>query len=136
LVPDAPEAGVGLVGSLAGVTVFLSLLLFAAQVVLNLYATSAVTAAAFDAARVVAGGDGGPGFELAAEAHARRLLGRYGENVTFQWAYPDVDGDGAGDEVHLRVQARSAGRLLPRMDDRLPFASIERTVVVRAERVR
>ena len=125
-----------MIGSLAGVTVFLTLLLFAAQVVLNLYAASSVTAAAFDAARVVAGSDGGRTVEAQAEAGARRLLGRYGEGATFEWSYPDVDGDGTEDEVHLRVVAPSPGRLLPALSSRLPFAVVERTVTVRAERLR
>ena len=41
-------------GTFAGVLVFLVFLLFAVQLLFNLYATSAVTAAGLDAARVVA----------------------------------------------------------------------------------
>jgi hypothetical protein len=51
------ETGTGLVGSVAGFAVFLVLLLLAAQVMFDLYARSAVTAAAFDAATKVAGYD-------------------------------------------------------------------------------
>src|SRR5687768_13185417 len=85
---SAAERGAGLIGTLAGVTVFLALLLFAVQLLFNLYAASAVTAAAYDAARVVAGSDGG---DLGrAEAHARQVLGRYADRVTFSWS---LDGD-------------------------------------------
>ena len=49
-----PERGAGLVGTVAGITVILVLLLFATQVLVDLYARSAVTAAAYDAARQVA----------------------------------------------------------------------------------
>ena len=66
-----------MVSALAGTTAFLVLLLFATQLLFNLYATSVVTAAAFDAARVVAGADGGPDRITGAEAQARRMLGRY-----------------------------------------------------------
>ena len=55
-------------------TVFLTLLLFAVHLVLNLYATSVVTAVAFDAARVVAGSEGGRAAEVVAEREARAVL--------------------------------------------------------------
>ena len=128
------ERGTGLIGTVAGVTAFLVLLLFASQVLVNLYATTTVTAAAFDAARIVAGGDGGEGSEREAEASARRLLGKAGESAEFAWRWVDRDGDATHDHVELRVRADSPARLLPRLD--LPFQTIERTVVVRAERFR
>ena len=128
------DRGTGLIGTLAGVTVFLVLLLFAAQLLVNLYATSTVTAAAFDAARIVAGSEGGRDAEAGAERHARDLLGTAGESAAFEWTYDDVDGDGAGDRVRLRVQTPSPTNLLPRLD--LPFQHIDRTVTVRVERLR
>jgi hypothetical protein len=119
------EAGVGLVGSLAGVTAFLVLLLFAVHLVLNLYATSVVTAAAFDAARVVAGADGD---EAAAERQARELLDGYApDELSFEWRTgPDV--------VELRVVARHPTSLLPA--GIVPFQEVDRTVRVRVERFR
>ena len=117
------EAGTGAVGTLVGVTVFLTLLVFAVQVSLNLYAASTVTAAAFDGARLVAGSDAAPLDE--AEAHVRSLLGD--QDVDFTWE--------VGDEVvALTVVAERPTRLL--RDLRLPFDTIERTVRVRREAVR
>jgi hypothetical protein len=110
-----------------GVTVFLVLLLFAVQLVLNLYATSAVTAVAFDAARVVAGEDGGDAAIDDAEAHARSVLAHFeddGGELTLSWdlSSPDV--------VRLTVRA-SRPSLLPRVP--FPFDRVERTVTVRRE---
>ena len=51
----AAAAGTGLISTIAGVTVFLAFLLFAVQLLMNLHATSAVTDAAWDGARHVAG---------------------------------------------------------------------------------
>ena len=112
---------------MAGVAAFLVFLLLAAQVLLHLYATSVATSAAFDAVRVVAGGDGGPVAEAAAEAHARRLLGRAAEGMTFAWSYPDGDNDGRPDAVSLRVHGGRRPSLAP-----LP--AIDRTVTIRLER--
>lgn len=95
------DAGVGLVGTLAGVTVFLVLLLFAVQVLLNLYATSVVTAAAFDAARDVASAGGDAAAVPRAEAKARDVLGRYADAVAFEWTVP------SGDDVVLHVHAEN-----------------------------
>ncbi len=129
------EAGTGLVGTLAGVSVFLVLLLLATQVLLNLYATSTLTAAAFDAARIVAGADG-TGSEVVAEEHARGVLGRFAEQVEpFEWDYVDLDGDGRADVVRLTVRAERPSRILP-AGGRLPFSSIERVIDVRVEELR
>jgi hypothetical protein len=114
------------------VTVFLVLLLFAAQVLYNLYATSVVTAAAYDAARIVAGGaargDAGRA-EVQARARFRELLGRYGdrsvESVDFSESTEDV--------VVLHVRARNPNLLLGRFG-RAAFGKIDRRVRVRVER--
>ncbi len=116
-------------------TAFLAFLLLAAQVLLSLYATSVVTTVSFDAARVVAGSAGGVDVQPAAEAAARRLLGRFADRVEFEWEYADVDADGEEDEVRLHVDARPPG-LLPALGNRLPFSLIRRTIVVRIERLR
>jgi hypothetical protein len=125
-----------LLSTLLGVTAFLVVLLFAVHVVVNLYAASTVTAVAFDAAREVAGADGGPAAERVAEAHARAVLGRAGEPDVLQlaWAYPSTDGDGAPDVVELHVRARSPSTFLPGVP--LPLSSVDRTVRVRLERLR
>lgn len=132
----ADEAGVGLIGSLVGVTAFLVVLLFAVHLVLNLYATSLVTAATFDAARLVAGSDGGRASEVAAERQARDLLDGYegAGSLAFEWRYPSTDGDASPDVVELHVVAEHPTRLLPRL--RLPYQRIDRTIRVRLEQQR
>lgn len=87
-----------------------------------------VTAAAFDAARVVAGSDGGPEAEAAAERRARELLDGYdAEDLAFDWRYTT-------DSVELHVVATHPTALLPRLD--LPFQRVDRTIRVRLERLR
>jgi Flp pilus assembly protein TadG len=125
---EVGERGAGLVSTLAGVTVFLAFLLLAVQVMFNLYATSAVTAAAYDAARVVAGSNGHTA-QAAAEARARQVLGRYAERVRFDWT---VDGE----VVRLRVRARNPSFLLPALGGAVGFDEVDRTVRVRVERLR
>lgn len=112
-----------------GVTAFLVLLLFGVHVALNLHAASAVTAVAFDAASTVAGSDGGDDARGDAEAHARSVLQdfeRGGGDLRFEWR-------GDADAVRLTVVARRPG---PFRDLPLPFARVERTVVVRREVLR
>ena len=132
---SSSERGAGAIGTLAGVTIFLALLLFAVHLVLNLYGTSVVTAAAFDAARLRAGSDGGPAREYDAERHARQLLDGYdADHLTMTWSYPDTDGDGQADVVTLRVVAEHPTDLAAGV--RFPFQHVDRTVTVRMERLR
>ena len=126
------ESGSGMVSSVVGVTAFLALLLFAVQLALNLYATSTLTAAAFDAARIVAGADGGVGAESAAEAHLQSLLD--GQAVAMQWDYRDTDAEPGADVVALRVEVDNPTRLLRVMP--IPFQHVVRTVTVRMETFR
>lgn len=125
-----------MIGSIVGVTVFLVLLLFAVHLVLNLYGTSVVTAAAFDAARLRAGGAGSVVSEAQAEAQALELLGGYrdGGRLQLSWSYPDTDGDGQADVVTLRIVAAHPTDLL--VGVRFPFQDIDRTISVRMERLR
>jgi hypothetical protein len=106
--------------------------MFAAQVLYNLYASSVVTAAAYDSARVVAGaaarGDTVTA-ERQARARFRRLLGRYGservEIIDFSESTPDV--------IVLHVRARNPGLVFGR-SERIAFGVIDRRVRVRVER--
>jgi hypothetical protein len=123
------ERGGGPISAWFGFVVFLGLLLFAVQVLYNLYATSIVTSVAFDAARRVAAVEGGTGAVGAAEAEARQALGRYGERVSFEWA---VDGE----VVALWVRATNPCFLLPAHAAPVAFGDIDRTVRVRVERFR
>lgn len=115
-----------------GVLTFLVLLLLAVQVTYNLYATSAVTAAAADGVRIAAGADAAvsPDRRAAAEAHIRTLLGAYGEQrVQFEWVEnPD------GDEEILTVRATNPSFLPSALRRPLGFDEIERTVRMRIER--
>ena len=124
------ERGGGLVQLWAGFFVFLAMLLFAVQVLFNLYAASVVTAVSFDAARRVAGGDGGIEAIADAEDTARQALGRYQSRVTFDW-----NGTSA-DEVVLRVQAENPSVLLPLLRGPAALQALDRTIRVRVERFR
>jgi Flp pilus assembly protein TadG len=124
------ERGGGLVQLWAGFFVFLAMLLFAVQVLFNLYAASVVTAVSFDAARRVAAGDGGTESFADAEATARQALGRYEGRVTFDW-----NGSGT-EEIVLRVQAENPSVLLPILRGPAAFQGLDRTIRVRVERFR
>jgi len=123
------EAGTGLIATVAGVTAFLVLLLLAVQVTYDLYATSAVSAAAYDAARVVAGADGGAAKVGEAEAGARRALGAYASRATFTWTLD-------GEAVQLRVVAANPGFLPATLRRPLGIDTVDRTVRLRVERFR
>jgi hypothetical protein len=117
------------VTTLAGVLVMLLCLLFSAQVLIGLYARSVVTAAAFDAARSVAGADvaSDPGAPARAEAGARARLGGFGRQLSFLWR------EVGPDRVVLEVRGRTPA-FLPR--GLQPTSVIDRTVIVRVERFR
>ena len=101
----ASERGSGLFGTLMGFTVFMLLLVTAVQVLFNLYATTVVTSAAFDAARLVAGYDRVDdrcGAAAEAESALRTRLGRYLERggITLAWTCDDPE------KVRLAFEAR------------------------------
>ena len=98
------------------------------QVLFNLYATSAVTAAAFDGARLAAG-DGGD--REIAEAHVHEILGEYSRRPGFALTWTD---DPAGEDVILTVRAENPGFLPRAVRAPIGFDTIERTVRVRIER--
>lgn len=113
--------GSGLLGTVVGGLVFLSFLFFAVQVVLGLYATSVVTAVAYDAAKTVAGAEAGATEEArrSATVAARRALGGLGDDVELLWSRE-------GDDIVLRVRAPRSTVL----------GDVVRTVRVRVETVR
>jgi len=121
------SAGTAVVGTLVGFLIFMLLLLLGAQTLVHLYATSALTAAANEAAQQVATAGGSPVEVPAAEAAARSSLGSFGRrNTRFDWIEVDAQ------RVVLRVTASSPGLLpLGRALDR-----ISRTVTLRTERYR
>jgi hypothetical protein len=121
------SAGTGLIGTLVGFTIFLTLLLFSAQVLIKLYVTSTLSAAATHAAEDVAFSPEPASAAPAAEADARARLGGFGaKHAEFTWLEVDQE------VVVLRVSGQSPGFLpLPADWDR-----ISRTVTVRTERFR
>lgn len=129
------DRGAGLIGTIGGVVVFLVLLTFAVQLLFNLYATSAVTAVAHDAARAAAGGlvdhDGAQASTALeeAEADARRALGRYGDRLEFTW---DVDAR----RVRLTIGAEHPRVAISPVAAVFGFNRVDRTVEVRIEEVR
>lgn len=124
------ERGGGPISIWIGFSVFLVMLLFAVQVLFNLYAASVVTAVSYDAARRVAGSDGGPAYMAEAEEQARQALGRYSDRVTFDWS-------GTSDEeVVLRVQSDNPNVLLPLGAGPAALDTVDRTIRVRVERFR
>ena len=124
------ERGGGPISLWIGFSVFLVMLLFAVQVLFNLYAASVVTAVSYDAARRVAGSEGGPHSIVDAEEQARQALGRYASRVTFDWS-----GTGA-DEVVLRVQSDNPSVLVPVLAGPAALDHLDRTIRVRVERFR
>lgn len=130
------EDGSGLIGTIGGVTVFLVLLSFAVQVLFNAYATSAITAAAHDAAHIAAAGSIDRQDPLAVEAqiaaaedHARTVLGSYSKRVEFHWVVDD-------DTVRLTVIGQHPRLAVDHVSEVFGLNQIERTVEVRVERPR
>lgn len=121
----------GVISTTMGVAVFLSLLLLAAHVLLNLWVTSTVDAAARDAATRVALSQNADASWVreAAIARARGQLGAIGSKTMF--AFDDSPQD---DTVMLRVHAPGIG-LVPALGRLIPsLSSVETRVVVRKER--
>ncbi len=132
---DAQE-GTGVIGSVAGVTVFLAFLLFAVQMTAQLSTATTVSAVGYDAARAVASRrvDHADPVAVAraqvrAEAQGRRLLGGTGGQARFAWT---IDAD----SVRLRLGARVPGILPPGWSGMTGPGWIERTFAVRIEQTR
>jgi hypothetical protein len=125
------QRGAGLLGTSFGVLFFVSFLFFAVQLLFNLYATSVVTSAAYDAARAVATGPVQPATQPQLDAavdHARSLLGKYRDRATFDWDLSDPE------VVRLHVHAVNPRVLAPPLDELVGLDVIDRTVVVRVEK--
>lgn len=127
---DPGESGAGVISSVAGVLVFLLAMLFAVQVLYGLYATSVVTAVTYDAAKAVAGSEGGDAARAEAQRRAAGRLGRYGEEVSFDWGQSDEEA------VRLTVRARRPSFFPRELVGDSFLGDIVRTVRVRTESVR
>jgi hypothetical protein len=124
---DQVELGTSIVGTFVGFLIFMILLLFCAQVLVRLYATSTLTAVAARAAEDVAESPDPLRAVPQAETAARQQLGSFGATRTsFDWL--EVDGQ----QIVLEVRGKSPS-LLP-----LPgrWIWITRTITIRTERFR
>lgn len=126
----ADESGAGVISSMLGVFVFLLLMLFAVQVLYGLYATSVVTAVTYDAAKAVAGSEGGDAARAEAQRKATAQLGRYGRDVRFDWSRSDADA------VRLEVRAPRPSFFPQELVGDSFLGDIVRTARVRTERPR
>ena len=121
------SAGTGLFDTTVGFLIFLTLLMFSAQLLLRLYASSALSSAASHAAEEVAYSPDPASEIVHAEDDARRQLGTFGESrTTFRW------GALGGDAIVLTVTGRTPS-LVP-FDS--GWTTISCTVTVRVERFR
>lgn len=131
------DRGQSLIGTTAALVVFLTFLMFAVHLAVNLYANSTVTARAYDAATQVAGADidhGDPGAVRAAmrsaEADVRAGLGGYSSRIReFDWSGTSADA------VQLRLVVDNPSFLIFSSGG-VGVETIDRTVRVRVERVR
>ena len=118
-----------------GFTVFMLLLMFAVQVLFNLYATTVVTGAAFDSARRVAGYASAAdrcAAVPAAEAAFWRTMGDYGERgtATLAWSCDDPQ------TVRLTVDARHPTILPAFFPGLASLGRMSRVIEMRVEDVR
>lgn len=127
------ERGTGMIGTAAGVGVFLVFLLFAVQLIANLYATSTVDAAGHDAARHMASRTvdhrdprAVADVQHRAERQLRRLLGGIGRQARITWTVDDR-------WVRVHVQVRAPGILPSTIAGQAGPRAIDRTYVVRVE---
>jgi hypothetical protein len=114
-----------------GVAVFVSFLLLAAHVLLNLWVTSTVSAAARDAATRVALSEHGDASTTRAAAieRARAQLGGLGRRASFRF-----EDEPADDSVELHVHAPGVG-IVPALGRLIPsLSSVDVRVLVRKER--
>jgi hypothetical protein len=130
-----PETGAGLISTIAGLLVFLALLLFATQTLIALYARSATTSAVYEGARLVAGArtphDESPIPEEArsrAESTIRAQLGSFGSRIELDWSTTTWD------TVAVTVRARPPSFLWDSLRGN-GAPPIERTVRVRVEQM-
>ncbi len=122
-----PDLGTSVVGTLIGFVILMTLLLFCAQVLVRLYASSTLTSVAARAAEEVAESPD-PLTEMPlAVSEAQQQLGTFGATRTrFQWLEVDAQ------RVVLEVRGDSPS-LLPMPGE---WSSITKTVTIRTERFR
>lgn len=124
------EEGSGLVSTMLGAVTFLAFLALATNVLVGLYATSAVTAISTDAVQNLAASPSppGPAAFRTAEAYVRARLGSL-KGLELEWITTD---DG---RLGLHVRAESPALLPVSLRTASP-RSIDRTAWARQERLR
>jgi hypothetical protein len=115
---------------------FLIFVLFAVQLLVNLFEASSVTSTAFDGAQLVASHHVDHTDPVSvgaardrAERKMRSLLGPQGERATFDWGQSDPE------QVVLRVELDTPRFTMPRWGA-VAMNHIDRTVRVRVEELR
>ena len=129
------DRGAGTTGTSVGVVVFLLLMLAAVQILFDLYASTMVTAAAYDAAREVASVDVADDRCRSVDGAEQRFveaLGNYGRrgHASLTWTCT------ADDVVRVRVVADHPTVLPRRLAGLLSLGHLDRTIEVRAETAR
>ena len=115
------ERGSGIVSMSLGLLFFFGFLVFAVNIMYNLYATSVISSLALDAAHDVAVLHGVEPHE--AEAEFREIVG---DDVQFS-----IQRNGDTIEVNVRWETRA---LMPQLSDARAFGVLDRTFEVRVER--
>ena len=113
------ERGASLLGSIFGVFFFLMFLMFALQMMVGAYATSAITAAGYDAAR------------LASQTQNRAAAEARFNAMGFDNASISIDI--IGENVVATITASNPSFLPPPWNDNLPFAEVDRQIIIRVE---
>lgn len=124
--PAADEDGSSAITSVFGVLIFLGFLLLATQVLVHLYATSTVSAVAFDTARR-ASAEGASCAGIDASSRARQALGGYGQRID-----EPVCTEQGGTTV-VTISGPTPARLVDAFGGGLGLDRIERTARVRTE---
>lgn len=124
------DHGIGVVSSVAALTSFIVLLLFATQLLLSLHARTVVASAAHEGARVAATDPASPDARRRGEQQARQLLGAMGASASFDWSRS------TDDEVVVRVEVDAPRVIAALRDPASRSTHVERTARVRVERLR
>lgn len=119
-----PEEGASPVTSIVGLGVFLTFLVFVVQVVLYLFTSSVVQAAAVDGASRGAGAASSDS-ALAAREHAEAILGDLADDAVITTA---ITTDKSGELLNVGIEVR-----VPTLLGRVGLATVERGAEARIE---
>jgi hypothetical protein len=120
------EDGSSAITTVFGVLIFLGFLMLATQVLVHLYATSTVSAVAFDTARRAAA-QGADCDSIEASQHVRRALGGYGDRIDEPLCTSDAT------QTVVTITGPTPARMVDAFGGGLGLDRIERTARVRTE---